>query len=87
MFEIEYVDPDKDKCEECGCGFGVHLVKCSKFRDPRLKCTCGPDYFDNFCPKHGKRPLEEKWEELKSRPESSVKNVGKSYKELKGSKT
>lgn len=35
--EIEYVDPEKDKCEECGCGFNVHLLVCSKFAK---KCVC-----------------------------------------------
>lgn len=29
--EIELVDPDKDKCGECGCSFGVHLKTCSHF--------------------------------------------------------
>jgi hypothetical protein len=29
--DIEYVDPDKDKCAECSCGFGVHLTTCSHF--------------------------------------------------------
>lgn len=29
--EIELVDPDKDKCTECKCSFGVHLLTCSKF--------------------------------------------------------
>jgi hypothetical protein len=36
VFEIEYVDPDKDKCGECGCGFGVHLVKCSKVKESEV---------------------------------------------------
>ena len=46
-------------------------------------CTCGPDYFDNFCPRHGNKPAGEKWKELRVRPESPTTEVGKSYKELK----
>jgi len=30
IMETEFVDPDKDKCAECGCSFGVHLKTCSK---------------------------------------------------------
>lgn len=29
--EIEYVDPETDKCPECACSFGVHLMTCSNF--------------------------------------------------------
>lgn len=35
--EIEYVDPEKSKCPECGCSFGIHLKTCSKFVDPQAK--------------------------------------------------
>lgn len=31
MFDVELVDPNKDKCTECGCGLGIHLVTCSHF--------------------------------------------------------
>jgi len=28
------------------------------------KCTCGPDYFDRYCPRHGTELPEKKWENL-----------------------
>ena len=45
-------------------------------------CTCGPDYFDTFCPRHGTMPPEDKWKELRARPETPKKNYGKSYKQI-----
>ena len=32
--DIEYVDPDEDRCLECNSSFGVHLITCSKFSKP-----------------------------------------------------
>jgi hypothetical protein len=29
FMEVEYVDPDKSRCSECNCSFGVHLNTCS----------------------------------------------------------
>lgn len=26
-------------------------------------CTCGPDYQDRYCPRHGTEPPEDKWKE------------------------
>ncbi len=40
MFDVEYVDPEESKCEECGSSFEVHLMKCSKFVSPRAGQTC-----------------------------------------------
>lgn len=34
IMKTEYVDPEKSKCPECGSSFGVHLIKCSKFKKP-----------------------------------------------------
>ena len=36
IMETEYVDPEKSKCAECGSSFGVHLVTCSKFKNPGM---------------------------------------------------
>ena len=33
-FEVEYVDPAKSRCSECGSSFGVHLMTCSQFKSP-----------------------------------------------------
>ena len=38
---VEYVDPDKSRCEECGSSFGVHLMRCSKYHSPREGYICG----------------------------------------------
>jgi hypothetical protein len=38
--EIEYVDPDASRCEECRSSFGVHLKTCTKFVHPRAGQTC-----------------------------------------------
>ena len=27
-------------------------------------CTCGPDYQDAYCPRHGDKPPEDKWKSL-----------------------
>lgn len=36
MFEeIEYVDPADSMCEECKCSFGIHLMTCSQFKQPK----------------------------------------------------
>ena len=35
-FEVEYVDPDKSRCKECGSSFNVHLTKCSAFKSPQI---------------------------------------------------
>jgi hypothetical protein len=35
MFDEEYVDPADSMCEECKDSFGVHLMTCSKFVDPK----------------------------------------------------
>jgi hypothetical protein len=38
LFPVEYVDPNTDKCPECGGSIGVHLKTCSHHR----KCKeCG----------------------------------------------
>lgn len=42
LMEVEYIDPDKSRCKECGCSFGVHLVTCSKFVDPQKPKTPPP---------------------------------------------
>lgn len=34
IMETEYVDPKKSECKECKASFGVHLIKCSKFKPP-----------------------------------------------------
>jgi hypothetical protein len=34
LMDVEYLDPAKSECGECHSSFGVHLMKCSKFRDP-----------------------------------------------------
>jgi hypothetical protein len=44
MFDdIEYIDPEDSKCDECGCSFDVHLTWCSYFRPhPATEAEKGP---------------------------------------------
>jgi hypothetical protein len=36
IMDVEYVDPAPSRCAECGSSFGVHLIKCSKFKTPQV---------------------------------------------------
>lgn len=35
----------------------------------RQECTCGPDYYDQFCPLHGTKSPDEKWKHLENNPD------------------
>ena len=39
IMDVEYVDPAKSRCAECGSSFGVHLLKCSQFRSRESKSS------------------------------------------------
>ena len=48
MFEIEveFIDPEKDRCAECGCGLGIHMRRCSQFfMCPECRCHTRDQHF------------------------------------------